>query len=73
MKVGMMWLDTDKKRTLDDKIRRAADFYADKYGCPPELCLVNKSALDEEKEVDHVIVQPAKNVLPGHFWLGMVA
>lgn len=71
MKIGMLWLDTDKKRSFDEKVRRAVEYYEDKYGRLPELCLVNKSTLSGEKKVDHVIVQPAKSVLPGHFWLGM--
>ncbi|MDX1413083.1 MAG: hypothetical protein R3293_02775 [Candidatus Promineifilaceae bacterium] len=73
MKIGMLWLDTDSKRSLDEKVRRAVDYYADKYGQRPELCLVNKKTLGEEKKVDRVMVQPAKNVLPGHFWLGMAS
>ena len=51
MKVGMMWLDNDKKRTLDEKVRRAADYYRDKYGRFPELCLVNSRVLKDEKKV----------------------
>jgi hypothetical protein len=71
MEIGMMWLDTDKQRTLDEKVKRAAEFYRDKYGRFPELCLVNERLIEDEKKVGRVIVQPAKAVLPGHFWLGM--
>ena len=71
MDLGMMWLDTDKQRTLDEKVKRAAEFYRDKYGRFPELCLVNERLIEDEKKVGRVIVQPAKAVLPGHFWLGM--
>ena len=71
MNVGMMWLDTDQKRSFDEKVRRAAEYYEDKYGHLPELCFVNNNALSTEKNVDTVKVQPIKTVLPGHFWLGM--
>lgn len=71
MKVGMMWLDTDKKRTLEEKVKRAADYYRDKYGRFPELCLVNERLLNDKKKVGRVMVRPEKAVLPGHFWLGM--
>lgn len=71
MKIGMMWLDTDKKRTLEEKVRRAADYYRDKHGRFPEVCLVNERILKDEKKVGRVMVQPAKAVLPSHFWLGM--
>lgn len=73
MNIGMLWLDTDQKRSFDDKVRRAAEYYQDKYGRLPELCLVNKKVLNDEKNVDSVKVQPANNVLPGHFWLGMAS
>ena len=71
MKVGMMWLDTDKQRTLEEKVNRAADYSRDKYGRFPEVCLVNERLLKDEQKVGRVTVQPAKAVLPGHFWLGM--
>ncbi len=71
MKIGMLWLDTDQKSSFDEKVQRAVEYYEDKYGRLPELCLVNKSTLSDEKKVGLVKVQPAKSVLPGHFWLGM--
>jgi hypothetical protein len=73
MKIGMMWLDTDKQRTLDEKVKRAAEYYRDKYGRLPEVCLVNERLLEDEKKVGRVLVQPAKAILPSHFWLGMTA
>jgi hypothetical protein len=72
MNVGMLWLDEDSKRSLEDKIQRAIEYYHEKYGRTPELCLVNKQMLSEQEvKVGAVKVQPAKNVLPHHFWLGM--
>ena len=71
MKVGMMWLDNDKQRSLEEKVRRAADYYREKYGRFPELCLVNAKLLEDEKKIGRVKVQPAKAVLPGHLWQGM--
>lgn len=70
MNTGLMWLDTDGKRSLEDKVQRAADHYREKYGRLPELCLVNCKLLTEDKKVGRVLVQPSKTVLPGHFWLG---
>lgn len=72
MNVGMLWLDTDAKRSLEEKVQRAVEYYRDKYGRAPELCLVNKQMLaDSELKIGAVKVQPAKNVLPHHFWVGM--
>ena len=71
MNVGMLWLDDDKKRPLDEKVRRAADHYKEKYGRFPELCLVNIQMLADERQIDKIKVQPARTVLLNHFWLGM--
>lgn len=71
MNVGMLWLDDDKKRPLTEKVQRAADYYREKYGRFPELCLVNSQALSNERQVGKIKVQPARTVLRDHFWLGM--
>jgi hypothetical protein len=71
MQYGMLWLDTDSHRTLEEKVRRAAAYYADKYGQPPQLCLVNKTMLEEEKDVDTVHVRPVANMVKHHFLLGL--
>lgn len=70
MNTGLMWLDTDRKRSLEEKVKRAAEHYREKYGRLPELCFVNSALLAEDKKVGRVLVQPSKTVLPGHFWLG---
>lgn len=79
MNIGMLWLDDDKRRTFEEKVKRAAEYYSEKYGRFPELCLVNTnmlagSASDEEnKKVGRIEVQRTQTVLPHHFWLGMKA
>lgn len=71
MNVGMMWLDSDKNRTLDEKVQRAVEYYQDKYGTTPELCLVNNKLIAESRKIGAIKVEAARNVLPNHFWLGM--
>ncbi|GMQ78729.1 MAG: hypothetical protein BMS9Abin02_1262 [Anaerolineae bacterium] len=71
MKIGMLWLDDDKRRSLEEKVSRAAEFYENKYGQIPNRCYVNTNMLAEEKEVGHLWVKPAVNVLPHHFWIGI--
>lgn len=71
MNVGMLWLDDDKKRPLEEKIQRAADYYQQKYGRAPELCLVNSRVIAEKMTIGAVEVAPLKTVLLHHFWLGM--
>lgn len=71
MNVGMLWLDDDKKRSLTEKVERAADYYQEKYGRFPELCYVNTQMLAVERQIGKIKVQPARTVLRDHFWLGM--
>jgi hypothetical protein len=71
MNVGMLWLDDDRSRSLDEKVSRAVDYYQEKYGRTPEICLVNIKTLAAETQVGKVSVQPWASILPHHFWLGM--
>ncbi len=71
MNVGMLWLDDDKRRPFPEKVQRAADYYQEKYGRFPELCLVNNQMLAAEQRIGKIKVQPVKTVLRDHFWLGM--
>lgn len=73
MNVGMLWLDDDGRRSLDEKVKRAADYYREKYGHAPELCFVSAKMGDVEITVGQIEVKPAATVLPYHFWLGMKA
>jgi hypothetical protein len=74
MNTGMLWLDDDSRRSFDDKIIRAAEYYQEKYGRFPELCLVNnKTLVEENKKVGRIEVQPTRMVLPHQFLLGMKA
>lgn len=74
MKTGMLWLDADARRTFDEKVQRAVDYYQQKYGAMPDLCLVNTASLpDEEKNVGTVKIERTRTVLPHHFWVGVSA
>jgi hypothetical protein len=70
MNIGMLWLDDDKKRSIDEKVQRAAAYYQTKYGQEPDLCLVNSRTLTSERCVGAIQVRPARNVQPNYFWLG---
>jgi hypothetical protein len=72
MNSGMLWFDNDPKTDLSMKIRKAADYYRQKYGTTPDLCLVNPSVLNEEMiEEGKIIVRTYPPVLPGHLWIGL--
>ena len=71
MKIGMLWLDDDKRRSLEEKVRRAAEYYEMKYGRTPDRCYVNNNVLTEEKAVDRLQLKPAAHILPHYFWIGI--
>ena len=84
MNVGMLWFDNDPRTALTAKVARAADYYRQKYGLVPDLCLVNPSMLGEQQTdlVDgrilgkaegnavKVAVRPNRLIQPGHLWIG---
>ena len=67
---GMLWFDNDKKRTLAEKIKRAADYFNKKYGRMPNVCFVNKGVI-ETIEMPEITVRPSGIILPNHFLVGM--
>ena len=71
MNVGMLWLDDDAKRPLEEKVTRAVEYYEQKYGQLPELCLVNPAMLTQKREMGPIEIRPLRTVLLHHFWLGM--
>lgn len=71
MNVGMLWLDDDRSRSLEEKVSRAVEYYREKYGRFPDTCLVNPTMLKDETKVGKVSVLPIANILPHHFWLGL--
>lgn len=75
MQVGWMWFDDDTRASLEDKVRRAAVRYQQKFGRRPNACCVNPSLLPDGRDevwCGSVRVIPLSNVLPHHFWLGVM-
>ena len=76
MNVGMLWFDNDPRTALTAKVARAADYYRQKYGLVPDLCLVHPSMLAEtrpdqvEDAAGKVVVRPNRAIMPGHLWIG---
>jgi hypothetical protein len=73
MKIGMLWFDGDLKVDLKVRIERAAVYYRDKYGRPPNLCIIHPSTAGEDhpNSVIGVDVRTSAAVQPDHFWLGI--
>ena len=75
MNVGMLWFDNDPRTALAAKVSRAADYYRQKYGLVPDVCLVHPSMLGErrdlvEAQTGKVAIRPNRAILPGHLWIG---
>jgi hypothetical protein len=83
MDVGMLWFDNDQKSNLQERVQRAADYYARKYGKKPNLCFVHPSMLPQPVEIPAngngadrlkagaVEVRSSNSLLPNHFWIGV--
>ena len=85
MKIGMLWFDNDPKTKLESKVKRAAQYYQQKYGKKPTLCFVHPCMLPETVEdgtIDDsedganlvsggVEVRTNHTILPNHFWIGV--
>lgn len=70
MNEGMLWLDDNKERTIEDKVLRAVDWYKDHYGPKPNICFVNQGEIKEELQLKGISVRPAGFIRPNHFWVG---
>ena len=72
---GLLWYDGDPKRPLEEKVRRAATRYVEKYGRKPNRCFVHPEAVGDESvgtEVNDCKVITSPTVLRHHFWIGEV-
>jgi hypothetical protein len=67
----MLWFD-DSSSTLNLKIQKAVDYYKNKYGRLPDLCLVHPTMLkDTQVDGGKITVRAYRPVLPGHIWVGV--
>jgi predicted transcriptional regulator len=71
----MLWFDNDPRTELTAKVSRAADYYRQKYGLVPDLCIVHPSMLAERTDLvkgnaGKVTVRSNRAILPGHLWIG---
>ncbi|MGD2251951.1 MAG: hypothetical protein PVF70_03440 [Anaerolineales bacterium] len=71
MRIGMLWFD-DGPQSLQERLARAVDYYTEKYGRAPTLCMVHPQTLNEgDCAASGVEVREATSVMPNHFWLGV--
>ncbi len=72
MNIGHLFFD-NTQRTLEQKIRNAAESFLKRYGHKPQLCLVNPNIMSGKPAllVDGITVKPWRYILPHHFWIGV--
>jgi len=74
MHVGMLWFDNDPATALKTKIEKAVNYYRQKYGREPNLCLLHPSMIEKDgqrPEFNKMTIRPYRPVLPGHLWIGV--
>ena len=83
MKTGMLWFDDDAKRSISEKVERAAVHYREKYGVAPDVCYANPNSLADSpgavqpraaagnKGLASITLKHGRSILPNHFWLGV--
>ncbi len=80
MHVGMLWYDNNPNLELSRKIEKAVEYYRQKYGRQPNLCLIHPSMIDQDhsahkkedlKDVEGMTIRSYRPVLPGHLWIGI--
>jgi len=71
MNIGMLWFDDDSRRTLEEKVQRAAEHYSDKYGHQATLCFVKPQTLNGgPQRIAGIHIRNSRTVMPNHFWIG---
>jgi hypothetical protein len=70
METGLLWFD-DSPAALSERVRRAAAYYAQKFGRSPTLCLVHPDMIErQDRAVAGIQLRGARTVMPNHFYLG---
>ncbi|MBN1954996.1 MAG: hypothetical protein JW900_08100 [Anaerolineae bacterium] len=74
METGLLWFDNDAARSIEEKVRRAAEHYRARHGHTCDVCFVPPAVLadNEPLQVDGVQVRAGRAILPHHFWLGVL-
>jgi hypothetical protein len=76
MNIGLLWFENDPKKSLEQRVKEAADFYQNKHGHAPTLCFVHPSFYPAQPDNKPLIsagveVRPFRSVMPNHYWIGV--
>ncbi len=71
MEIGMLWFD-EGPGSVKEKVGRAVEFYAAKYGQKPTVCMLHPDTLGSlEGRVGGIQLLAERSILPNHFWIGV--
>ena len=70
MNIGMLWLNTDEKKTFDQCLQAAVLYYKAKYSKIPDTCYVNDKH-SGPLNVGGISIVPSKTIIAKHLWLGV--
>ena len=69
-----VWYDDNPQKSIGAKIEDAVSHYTQRYGCQPDICLLNEAVLPEDYArfgfKTTIKVMPARNVPRNYFWVG---
>lgn len=80
MEIGMLWFDNNKEVDLFTRIKRAVEYYKEKYGKDPNVCFIHPSMLPDDyseskplslKSITTIEIRSSPLILPNHFWIGI--
>jgi hypothetical protein len=84
MDIGMLWFDNDKQADLNAKVKKAVNYYQNKYGQKPNICFVNPCMISTNGNGIHtqkdkgvvktnngIEIRELATMLPNHFWIGI--
>jgi len=76
---GLLWFDNDPRRPLEEKVKRAAQRYKEKFGRMPNVCYINPTLLAQNEGLTSLPIQKATvklvaspTILPNHFLVSFV-
>ena len=75
MKIGLLWFESDKKKTIEKRVLEAAEYYFKKHGVCSDYCQIPLGTLDSrmngEIQVGEIRVVEHKGIPKEHLWIGL--
>jgi len=68
MNIGLSWFDNSKD-PIETKIKKAVEFYHNKYKKVANMVWINPS-MPTPEPISGIQIKTSKSILPNHFWIG---